>query len=254
MNIVKIDFREQKPRTDGLTMVLDKGLGTHAIEDMLETAAPYIDYVKLGWGTSFIYPNIQTKIDLYRKHNMPLCLGGTAFEFAYLNNKVDEFVAMLKDLGLEMLEISDGTVDMLETDKLKAIEKLSKDFKVLSEFGSKDPEKLTSPKHWVKGMNQELEAGAYTIIAEGRESGTAGIYRANKEIRTGLVEDILSEVPREKILWEAPEKAHQSWFVKLLGPNVSLGNIPPSDTLALETLRLGLRSDTLLHIHNEYYK
>jgi len=144
MSIIKIDFREQKPRTNGLTMVLDKGLGTHAIEDMLETAAPYIDYVKLGWGTSFIYPNIQTKIDLYRKHNMPLCLGGTAFEIAYLNNKVDEFVAMIKDLGLEMLEISDGTVDMLEIDKLKAIEKLSKDFKVLSEFGSKNPSRIKS--------------------------------------------------------------------------------------------------------------
>lgn len=254
MSIIKIDFRNQKPRADGLTMVLDKGLGTHAIEDMLETAAPYIDYVKLGWGTSFIYPNIQTKLDLYRKYNIPLCLGGTAFEIAYLNNNVVEFVAMVKNLGLDMIEISDGTIEMSEIDKLHAIETLSKDFKILSEFGSKDPEKLTAPKHWVSGMNRELEAGAHTIIAEGRESGTAGIYRPNKEIRSGLVEEILSEVPREKILWEAPDKTHQSWFVKLLGPNVSLGNIAPTDTLALETLRLGLRSDTLLHIHNEFYK
>ena len=253
MDIVKTDFREQKPRTDGITMVLDKGLGTHAIEDMLETAGVYIDYVKLGWGTSFISPNLQTKINLYHKHDIPVCLGGTAFEFAYLNNKVDEFVDILNDLGLEMLEVSDGTVEISRKEKLKAIEKLSKNFKVLSEFGSKNPDLLISPKHWIKGMNEELEAGAHTIIAEGRESGTAGIYRANQEIRTGLVEDILSEVPREKILWEAPEKMHQSWFIKLLGPNVSLGNIPPSDALALETLRLGLRSDTLLHIHHKFY-
>ncbi len=254
MKLANIDFRTEKPRANGITMVLDKGLGTNAVKDMLEVAAPYIDYVKLGWGTCFIYSNIKSKLDLYKKYDMPICLGGTAFEFAYLNNKIDDFIAIVKDYGLTMVEISDGTVEMTESQKLKEIERFSKHFKVYSEFGSKDTEKLITPKIWVKGMNKELEAGAHTIIAEGRESGTAGIYRGNHEVRAGLVDEILSEVPNDRILWEAPEKTHQTWFIKLLGANVNLGNIAPADALAVETLRLGLRSDTLYYIDKEYYK
>lgn len=253
MALVNNSFRAIKPRLNGVTMVLEKGLGLHGIEDMLEVAGPYIDYVKLGWGTSFIHNNIRVKLDLYSKYDMPVCLGGTAFEFAYLNNKLDDFIALVKDFGLTMVEISDGTIEMSETQKLKEIEKFSKHFKVFSEFGSKDTDKLITPKKWVSGMLQELEAGAHTIIAEGRESGTAGIYRGNHEVRAGLVDEIVSEVPSDRILWEAPDKNHQAWFIKLLGANVNLGNIAPADALALETLRLGLRSDTLLYIHEKYY-
>jgi len=243
--------REQKPRKKGLTMVIDTGLPLAQIEDYLELAHPYIDYVKLGWGTALVTPNIEQKIALYKKYALPISFGGTLFELAYLQNRLDEFEIFLEKNKIEYVEISDGTIELELEEKLQLIGHFSKKFKVLSEVGSKDSKAVVAPKKWVKEIQLALEAGAYKVIAEGRESGKAGLYRESSEIRTGLVEELLDDIAQDDIIFEAPQKAQQVWFIKELGSDVNLGNIAFSDLIALETLRLGLRGDTLLHFHGK---
>ena len=238
-----LDF---EPRSGGLTHVLDKGLGPHAWEDVLETCGVYIDVVKLGWGTAYVTPNLRRKLDILREK--PVVIGGTFFEVVYVKGKVDEYKRWLADLGLTHVEISDGTVDMPREEKLDLIADFARDFTVLSEVGSKDTEVNFAPYLWVQWIKEELEAGAWKVITESRESGTAGIFRPTGEMRTGLIDEIVHEIPVGDLIFEAPTKASQAWFVKEFGPTVNLGNIPPDEVIPLETLRLGLRGDTLKEV------
>jgi len=233
-------------RDGGLTHVLDKGLGPRGWEDVLETAGDHIDIVKLGWGTAYVTKNLERKLEVLREK--PVVIGGTFFEAVYARGKLDEYKRWLSDLGLTHVEISDGTIDMPRDRKLELIEDFARDFIVLSEVGSKDGEAIFAPYQWVEWIKGELEAGAWKVITEGREGGTAGIYRPTGEMRTGLVDEIAHEVDIASLLFEAPTKASQAWFIKHFGPGVNLGNIPPEEVISLETLRLGLRGDTLREV------
>ncbi len=235
-----------EPRSGGLTHVLDKGLGPHAWEDVLETCGVYIDVVKLGWGTAYVTPNLRRKLDVLREK--PVVIGGTFFEVVYVKDKVDEYKSWLTDLGLTHVEISDGTVEIPREEKLELIADLARDFTVLSEVGSKDSEVNFAPYLWVQWIKEELEAGAWKVITESRESGTAGIFRPTGEMRTGLIDEIVHDIAVADLIFEAPTKASQAWFVREFGPTVNLGNIPPDEVIPLETLRLGLRGDTLKEV------
>ena len=236
-----------EPRSGGLTHVLDKGLGPRAWEDVLETAGPYIDIVKLGWGTAYVTPNLRRKLDILREK--PVVIGGTFFEVAYVKDKIDDYKRWLSELGLQHVEISDGTVEIPRERKLELITDLTRDFTVLSEVGSKDADVNFAPYLWVQWIKEELEAGAWKVITEARESGTAGIFRPTGEMRTGLIDEIVHDVDVGDLVFEAPMKSAQAWFVRQFGPTVNLGNIPPDEVIPLETLRLGLRGDTLKEVH-----
>ena len=236
------DFLDLR-RDGGLTHVIDKGLGPHAWEDVLETSGDFIDIVKLGWGTAYVTPNLQRKLEILREK--PVVIGGTFFEVVYAQGKLDEYKRWLGELGLTHVEISDGVIDLPRERKLELIADFARDFTVLSEVGSKDAEAVFAPYQWVEWIKGELEAGAWKVIAEGREGGTAGIYRPTGEMRTGLVDEIAHSISFHDLIWEAPTKSSQGWFVRNFGPEVNLGNIPPDEVIPLETLRLGLRSDTM---------
>jgi len=233
-------------RNGGLTHVLDKGLGQRGWEDVLDTAGDYIDIVKLGWGTAYVTKNLERKLEVLREK--PVVIGGTFFEAVYVRGKFDEYKRWLTDLGLTHVEISDGTIDIPRDRKLELIQDFARDFTVLSEVGSKDAEAIFAPYQWVEWIKSELEAGAWKVITEGREGGTSGIYRPTGEMRTGLVDEIAHEIDISSLIFEAPSKASQAWFVKHYGPGVNLGNIPPEEVIPLETLRLGLRGDTLKEV------
>lgn len=247
--LFELPARTRKPRESGLTMVIDSGLGLNTVRDYLDNCGEFVDYVKLGWGTAIVSAKLEEKIKLYRQYSIPICLGGTFFELAHLHDKVNQFRDLVGELGLQIVEISDGTVAMSTEQKLAYISDFARDFKVLSEFGSKDAEVVVAPSKWVNGMKQEFDAGAWKCIAEGRESGTAGLYRSTSELRTGLVDEIVENIPQVNLLWEAPQKNQQTWFVKKFGSNVNLGNIAMGDVIPVETLRLGLRGDTLMTFH-----
>ncbi len=238
--------RTLRPREKGLTHVLDKGMSIAEIEQMMEVAAPYVDIVKFGWATAVVVGNLDAKIALLQKHGVEVCCGGSMFELAVHRGKVDEYIAFLKDKGLRLVEVSDGVVEMNEAQKLGYIERLAKDFKVFSEVGSKDSAVVVAPYRWVKQIKAELEAGAAKVVTEGRESGTVGLYRESGEIRHGLIEEIEVQIDSSRLIFEAPQKVQQVWMVKHFGCNVNLGNIPPNEVISLETIRQGLRADTLL--------
>jgi phosphosulfolactate synthase len=240
--------RPGKPRSEGLTHVIDKGLNLREIEGMFDTAGAYVDIVKLGWGTSYVTNNLEKKIALYRSLETPVVCGGTLFEVVYARGKLDEFKGWLTDQRFSHVEISDGTLEIPRERKLELIADFARDFTVLSEVGSKDEETVYAPYQWVAWIKEELDAGAWKVITEGREGGTAGIYRPTGEMRTGLVDEIVHEIPLGELLFEAPSKSSQAWFVKQFGANVNLGNIPPEEVIPLETLRLGLRGDTLKEV------
>ena len=233
-------------RDGGLTHVLDKGLGPRGWEDVLDTAGDYIDIVKLGWGTAYVTRNLERKLEVLREK--PVVIGGTFFEVVYARGKFDEYKRWLTDLGLTHVEISDGTIEIPRDRKLELIADFARDFTVLSEVGSKDAEAIFAPYQWVEWIKSELEAGAWKVITEGREGGTSGIYRPTGEMRTGLVDEIAHEIDIASLIFEAPSKSSQAWFVKHYGPGVNLGNIPPEEVIPLETLRLGLRGDTLKEV------
>jgi phosphosulfolactate synthase len=237
---------DSEERNGGITHVIDKGLGPRAWEDVLETSGPYIDIVKLGWGTAYVTPNLRRKLDVLREK--PVVIGGTFLEAVIAQGKVDEYKRWLEELGLTHVEISDGVIDLPRERKLELIADFAGDFTVLSEVGSKDAEIVYAPYQWVEWIKEELEAGAWKVITEGREGGTAGIYRPTGEMRTGLVDEITHEIPVDSLLFEAPTKSSQAWFIKQFGPAVNLGNIPPDEVIPLETLRRGLRGDTLKEI------
>jgi phosphosulfolactate synthase len=238
-----LDF---EPRPGGLTHVLDKGLGPRIWEDVLETSGDYIDVVKLGWGTAYVTPNLKRKLEVLRDKRV--VIGGTFFEAVWARGQVDEYKGWLRELGLTHVEISDGAVEIPREEKLALIADLAGEFTVLSEVGSKDSAVEFSSDDWTTWMREELDAGAWKVITEARESGSSGIFTKAGEMRTDLIEEIGGAVDLDDVIFEAPTKAAQAWFVKAFGPAVNLGNIPPDEVIPLETLRRGLRADTLKEV------
>lgn len=247
-----LPIRTQKPRVHGLTMVMDKGMGHDEVRNFLSVAAPYVDIVKLGFGTAFVTNNLREKIDIYRSYDIPVYFGGTLFEAFLVRNQFDDYVDVIREYGLDYVEVSDGSIDIPHIEKCGYIEKLAKEVTVLSEVGSKDATHIMPPYKWIELMRAELEAGSTYVIAEAREAGNVGIYRGTGEVREGLVQEILTQIPAEKIIWEAPQKAQQVYFLELLGANVNLGNLAPNEMLPLEAMRIGLRGDTFfLYLNKE---
>ncbi|HEY1009959.1 MAG: phosphosulfolactate synthase [Daejeonella sp.] len=245
-----IPERTQKPRVNGLTMVMDKGLSVREVEDFLEVAGPHADIVKLGWSTSYVTPNLERKLKVYKDAGIPVYFGGTLFEAFIIRNQFDDYRRILDKYGMELAEVSDGSIEIAHDEKCEYIRKLSEQVTVISEVGSKDAAKILAPYRWINLMQAEIAAGAWKVIAEAREAGNVGIFRDSGEVRQGLIDEILTQIPAETIIWEAPQKAQQVWFIKLIGSNINLGNIAPADVIPVETLRLGLRSDTFDHFLN----
>ncbi|MAQ47911.1 MAG: phosphosulfolactate synthase [Flavobacteriales bacterium] len=248
IELQNIPERTIKPREKGLTMVMDKGISTVEAEGLMETSEGFIDIIKFGFGTSLISKNISKKIKLYKKHNIKIYLGGTLFEAYIARNLFTEYCNLIKELELNTVEISDGSIKMDHNKKCEYINQLAnQNITVFSEVGYKSSNKILAPSKWIELMAKELEAGSWKVIAEARESGNVGLYRSGGEVRSDLIEEILTKIPKEKILWEAPKKQQQVFFIKLLGPNVNLGNIGTNDVIPLECLRLGLRGDTFFN-------
>lgn len=250
-NIADLPERTAKPRDKGLTMVMDKGLSLRGVEDLIETAGHNTDIVKLGWATSYVTPNLDDKLKIYRDAGIPVYFGGTLFEAMLVRGQFDDYRRLLDKYKLQHAEVSDGSITIPHEEKCEYIRQLKEQVTVISEVGSKDVQKIFAPYKWIQLMKAELEAGSWKVIAEARESGNVGIYRDSGEVRQGLVDEILTQIPEESIIWEAPQKAQQVWFIKLIGANVNLGNIAPIDMIPLETIRLGLRSDTFDHFLNQ---
>jgi phosphosulfolactate synthase len=251
LDLLDLPDRSDKPREQGITHVLDRGLSVSEVDGMIEVAGDFVDLVKLGWGTAVATGNLQAKLDRYREHGIPVVLGGTLTELAIAQGRLDRMIAWVHELGIRHLEISDGTITMEHDRKLELIERLAQEFVVLSEVGSKDDTRIMAPFRWVEQIEAELAAGAWKVIAEARESGTVGIFRHDGEVRMGLIDEIAHAVSPDTILFEAPRKDQQVWFVRRFGPDVNLGNIAPQEVLSLETIRLGLRSDTAVDYVNE---
>jgi phosphosulfolactate synthase len=230
----------------GLTHVIDKGLGPRAWADVLETAGDYISIVKLGWGTAAVTQNLDRKLEVLR--DKPVVIGGTFFEVVYAKDQLDEYKSWLNGLGITHVELSDGTIDIPRERKLELIADFARDFTVLSEVGSKDSSVEYTAAEWKQWLREELEAGAWKVITEAREGGTAGIFDSSGGMRTELIGEIALEIGPVNVIFEAPSKAAQAWFIKQFGPSVNLGNIPPEEVIPLETLRLGLRGDTLKEV------
>ena len=245
-NLSQIPERNPKPRDHGITMVMDKGLSINEVENFISVSGPHVDIVKLGFGTSFVTPNLKEKLEVYRKHGMPIYFGGTLFEAFLIRNQFDDYVNVCKEFGVSYIEVSDGSITIPHAEKCGYIEKLAKEFTVLSEVGSKDAAHIIPPYKWIELMRAELEAGSTYVIAEAREAGNVGIYRGSGEVREGLVQEILTQIPEGKIIWEAPQKAQQLYFLELIGCNVNLGNIAPGEVIPLEAMRIGLRGDTFM--------
>jgi phosphosulfolactate synthase len=243
-----VPARPPKPRATGLTHVIDKGLSLPEIEGLFDTAGDFVDIVKLGWGTSYVTRNLEKKIALYRSFETPVVCGGTLFEAAVARGRIDEYRRWLADNRLSHVEVSDGTIELPHERKLELIADLAQDFVVLSEVGSKDAEVVYAPYQWVEWIRDDLDAGAWKVIAEGREGGNAGIYRPSGDMRTGLIDEIVHGIDVADVVFEAPGTPAQAWFVKRFGPDVNIGNVPPDEVIPLETLRLGLRSDTLREV------
>ena len=242
--------RSQKPRDCGLTLALDSGYSTRQAEDFCQVASGYVDIVKLGWGTAYVTPNLDEKLSIYENYNIPVYFGGTLFEAYVLRNQLNNYVDILHKHNIRYVEVSDGTIRLSEDKKLQIISSLSNEFRVFSEVGSKNPNSIIPPYKWVKMINNELEAGAEKVICEARESGTVGVFRPNGEIRAGLIDEITDQISIKNLIFEAPTKDQQTWFIKKFGTNVNLGNIKPQSVIPLETLRLGLRSDTLFDFYS----
>ena len=234
-----------KPRARGLTHVIDRGLSVAEVDNLMEVAGDCVDVVKLGWGTALVSANLKPKLERYAAREVPVVLGGTLTELAIRQGRVEGLVAWLRELGLRHVEVSDGTIALDPALKRELIERLAREFTVLAEVGSKDVDFIMAPYVWVEQIQRDLEAGAWKVIAEARESGTAGIYRATGEVRTGLIDEIAHAVDPDRLIFEAPRREQQVWLLKRFGTECNLGNIAPHDVLSLETLRLGLRSDTV---------
>ena len=251
-NLSQIPERNTKPRDHGITMVMDKGLSIQETKNFLSVAHPHIDIVKFGFGTAFVTPDLREKIEVYQAADIPVYFGGTLFEAFLIRNQFQDYINICKDYKIDYVEVSDGSIDIPHAEKCGYIEKLTKLGTVLSEVGSKDAAHIIPPYKWIELMKAELEAGSTYVIAEAREAGNVGIYRGTGEVREGLVQEILTQIPEEKIIWEAPQKAQQLYFLELIGCNVNLGNIAPNEVIPLEAMRIGLRGDTFhLYLNKE---
>lgn len=244
-NLGQMPERTIVPRNYGITMVMDKGLSIPEVNNFLSIARPHVDIIKLGFGTAAVTPNLKEKLAIYAAADLPVYFGGTLFEAFLVRNQLDDYINVLKEYGVNYVEVSDGSVTIPHEEKCRYITRLaSEGFNVLSEVGSKDASNVMPPYKWIEQMQAELDAGSSTVIAEAREAGNIGIYRGSGEVREGLVQEILTKIPAEKILWEAPQKAQQVYFLNLLGCNVNLGNIAPNEVIPLEAMRIGLRGDS----------
>jgi phosphosulfolactate synthase len=243
-NLSQIPERIKKPRVSGITMVMDKGLSVEEARNFMSVAHPHVDIVKLGFGTAFVTPTLNEKLEIYRSYNIPVYFGGTLFEAFLIRNQFQQYIDVCKQFGVSFMEVSDGSIDIPHAEKCGYIEKLTKHGTVLSEVGSKDAAHIIPPYKWIELMRAELSAGSSYVIAEAREGGNVGIYRGSGEVREGLVQEILTQIPGEKIIWEAPQKSQQLYFIELVGCNANLGNIAPTEMIALEAMRIGLRGDT----------
>ena len=251
-NLSQIPERKTKPRKSGLTMVMDKGLSVAEAKNFMSVAAPHIDMVKLGFGTAYVTNTLKEKLEIYRSFDVPVYFGGTLFEAFLIRNQFEDYITVCKEYGISYMEVSDGSITIPHTEKCGYIEKLTKHGLVLSEVGSKDAAHIIPPYKWIELMRAELNAGSSYVIAEAREAGNVGIYRGTGEVREGLVQEILTQIPEQQIIWEAPQKAQQLYFLELIGCNVNLGNIAPSEVIALEAMRIGLRGDTFnLYLNKE---
>ena len=250
LGFLSLPERSSKPRSVGITHVIDKGLGMHQVNDLIETASDYVDIVKLGWGTGYVTQNLRAKIERYRAAGIPVCFGGTLVELCILQGKLDEFHAMALDTGVTHVEISNGVINMTSREKARYIGQLARDFVVLSEVGSKDSEHIIPPYKWVEAIQADLQAGAWKVVCEARESGTVGLYFGTGEVRSGLVDEILATVDQADLIFESPQKAQQVWLIRKLGNEINLGNIPPGEVIGLETLRLGLRAEGMVQFHD----
>lgn len=244
-NLTQMPARIEKPRQNGITMVMDKGLSMNEVKDFMSMSQSYVDVVKLGFGTAYVTPNLRQKIELYQSYNIPIYFGGTLFEAFLVRGQLEDYISICKDYKIQHVEVSDGSIIIPHMEKCRYIERLATEIgTVYSEVGSKDAANIMAPYQWVALMKAELEAGATHVIAEAREGGNVGIYRGSGEVRQGLVSEILSQIPESKVIWEAPQKEQQLYFIRLLGCNCNLGNIAPAQMLALEAMRIGLRGDT----------
>jgi phosphosulfolactate synthase len=247
-----IPNRTERPRINGVTMVMDKGLGLREAEHFIEGNTDYVDIVKFGFGTALVTKQLEEKIKLYREAGIEPYFGGTLFELFYARGMKDDYFRFLDKYGLNLMEISDGSIIIPHDEKCELIAKAAKNYKVLSEVGSKDSGIIVTPARWIKSMKNELQAGSWKVIAEGRESGNVGVFRPNGTAHTLLINRIIKNVSPDDIMWEAPQKNQQVWFIKLFGANVNLGNIAPNEVIPLECLRLGLRGDTFFdHLPKE---
>lgn len=243
-NLTQIPERKLKPRTEGLTMIMDKGLSVQEARHLMDIGYLYIDIIKLGFGTAYVTPNLVEKLEVYRAFNVPVYFGGTLFEAFIIRNEFQNYINICQQFDITYIEVSDGSINIPHRDKCNYITQLTKYGTVLSEIGSKDANNIMPPYKWIELMKAELNAGSSYLISEARESGNIGIYRGSGEVREGLVQEILTEIPQEKIIWEAPRKEQQYYFLELLGCNANLGNISPVEIIALEAMRVGLRGDS----------
>lgn len=248
-----IPERAVKPRNKGVTMMMDKGLSLSETEAFIEGNKHLTDIVKFGFGTSFVTPNLKEKIKLYKDNGIKPYFGGTLFEAFHARGKFEDYLRVLDQYDLDLAEISDGSIIIEHDEKCELIRRMAKDRMVLSEVGSKDAGIIIAPNRWIKMMTSELQAGSWKVIAEGREAGNVGVFRSNGSAHTMLINKITAKVKPEDILWEAPQKNQQVWFIKLFGADVNLGNIAPNDLIPLECLRLGLRGDTFFEFLPEDY-
>jgi phosphosulfolactate synthase len=249
-DFLDLPARPAKPRQSGMTHVIDVGLSPQEADGLMKTSAEYIDLIRLGFGSAYVTGALREKIDLYRQHGVPVALGGTLTELAWLQGRVDGLRSWLGELGIEHVEVSSGSVQIPPDEKAELIRALSGDFTVFAEVGEKDPAAIMPPYRWVELIQQALEAGASKVVCEGRASGDAGMYRPDGEARTGLIEEIAHVVDFHRLIFEAPKRHQQVWFIQHFGSDVNLGNIRPDDAIPLETLRLGLRADTLHLFHS----
>jgi len=251
--LTNLPERSAKPRETGLTMVMDKGISVREAEDFVSVNEPYVDIIKLGFGTSYATPNLKEKLKVYKAAGIPFYFGGTLFEAFIYRDQFEDYLNLIDEFELEFVEVSDGCLEIEHQLKCDYINQLSQKsgLKVLSEVGSKDETKILAPYQWIELINKEIEAGSWKVIAEARESGNIGIYRASGEVRMGLVNEVLHQIDGAKLIWEAPQKQQQAWFIELSGANVNLGNIAVNDVIPLETLRLGLRGDTFFNFYKK---
>jgi phosphosulfolactate synthase len=236
--------RSSKPRRGGVTHVLDKGLPLPLLEAHLAQTGHYVDIMKVGWGTSYLDEDLRSRTELCRRHDVLVCTGGTLLEIVVAQDRLAEFGGWAKEHGVEAVEVSNGLGWLPTGEKSALVAALCKDFVVIAETGRKDPAQPVNPRQWVEEMAADLAAGAAAVVAEGRESGTVGLFGPDGAVREDVVHALLTTLPAERVIFEAPQKAQQDWLIRNIGPNVNLGNIAVGDVLSVETLRLGLRADT----------